>query len=733
MSYVKWFMIGVLCFSADIASAGGPVITSAPEKVSRYAPFRLSFELPYFKTDPYDPDKVNAALLIKTPSGKDLEVPAFCISNKKKTLRSQWEARFTPQEEGKYEFRLRIGSGPSGEQGSPRHFYSGKSGLDGFLRKSPDNPYYLVFDSGKPFFGIGHSVAWVSGSSSEVFDRYFSEFQANGCNMTRVWMCDWSFPLDWKTLGSYDGAEASKLDKLMDLAAERGVYIILSLDTYGSLMPEEGPWGENKWAQNPYNRAKGGPCETPKDFFTNAEAKRLYKNKLRYIVSRWGYSPNILAFELWNEYNAPPEWVKEMAGYIKSLNPHGQFVTTSHGYPYGTPFDEASIWALDEMDIVTMHVYGNGSDFDLVPALAQKSAEAADRYKKPFIVAEFGIDYAKDDKENDPEGKGIELHNSIWASTMLRSFGVPLNWWWDTYVRPKGLYGHYKALASFLKGVDWGSMAVSRARTTPVTFKASSRHDLPAKDVVIKTEDKFGKLFSNEWVILRNGDIDCRTMPNKYLHGMVKKDIRVDHKYVVDYPEDGKFILLVGLVSQGGELHISVDGKEIYSQAFPAGAGTGPWKRSLYMKQWNIYQCVYNKEIVVDVPKGRHTVTLSNTGKDWMGIEKIKLTGYNDGSFAFARCLGLAIGGEMMFWVQNKGSNWKAAKDGQEPGTIKDAYFDVSDTEDGAYEVEWWDTYKGVPVGKHSARALNGVLRVDIPEFSRDIACKVRKEKEVER
>jgi hypothetical protein len=727
--------LGMCCLLAAVvlgcssaARAEVIIVTAAPEKVARYAPFKVSFELPYLSCDISDPAQVKAGLVIKTPSGKSVDLPAFCLSNKRKTNKSEWEARFTPLEVGKYEFRVSAESSKFREISAPRHFYSERSSGKGFLRISPKNPYSLVFDSGESFYGIGFCAAWVPGSDKAVFDRYFSRMQSSGCNITRVWMCDWSFPLEWDKLGVYDAGMASKLDELLDLAAERGIYIILCLDTYGSFMDESGTWGEQKWKNNPYNKIKGGPCVDPEDMFTNKEAKRLYRNKLRYIAARWGYSPNILAFELWNEFNAPAEWVTEMSGYLKSLDPQGQFVTTSNGYPYGTNFDESKIWALSGMDIVTLHIYGDGGDGDLVPALVQKSREAAERYKKPFIVSEFGIDFARDDKENDPAGKGTALHNGIWASAMLKSCGTTMNWWWDTYIRPKELYVHYQALAAFLKGVDRNTADMEYIRTTPITLMFPKKGPEARLNVKVKTEDSFKKIFSNEFIVLNNGELDSSTRPNKYLHGAAKEDMRVDHDYRVNYPDSGKFIIHIGTVSQGAELHVNLDGSEIYKEQFPAGPDPGPWKRSLYNHKCAIYQCVYDKDISIDIPKGRHTVKLSNTGKDWIGIEGITLTGYNDGSIADARSLGLKVGKDMLFWIQNKGSNWKNDKANKELKPIKGSYFDVLDIKDGVYKVELWDTYKGVPISKESVRSENGTLRVTLPEFSRDMACKVRED-----
>ena len=55
------------------------------------------------------------------------------------------------------------------------------------------------------------------------------------------------------------------------------------------------------WPQNPFNTANGGFLSDPKQFFTDTTAKALTKRKYRYIVARWGYSPAVMAWELFNE------------------------------------------------------------------------------------------------------------------------------------------------------------------------------------------------------------------------------------------------------------------------------------------------------------------------------------------------------------------------------------------------------------------------------------------------
>jgi hypothetical protein len=725
--------IKYLCFFLAISLFLGFLSAEALEMVSfsreteRYGLFTAKFRASYVEGDPDDPENIDLTAVFVSPSGEISEVPAFCLSNSKIEQVSFWEVRFTPEEEGEFSFSA---TAALSRQNSLREFrparFNVKAGeLKGFLERSPNNPNYLKFSSGNPFFGIGHNVAWVYNSNPEIFGRYFSLLKEAGGNIARVWICDWSLPLESGKTGNYNRSSSEKLDRILELAERNGIYIMLCLDTYGSLMKETGMWGEGKWDLNPYNMKNGGPCKEPEEFFTNTEAIRLYKNKLRYVVSRWGYSPNILAFEIWNEYNSPPGWTKEMASYLKSMGRNRKLVTTSLGYPRGKGFDESAIWEIDEIDIVTHHFYGTGAEPYLVNDLFQKSGELRSKYGKPFIISEFGIDFSRDDKDYDIRGEGKALHNSIWASVFSLSAATAMNWWHDTYIRPKDLYRHYSALSRFLEGAGWDSEKIMFPEVSLVLYREGEIKGHRARDVVIRPLDAWTAAGISEFEVLGNGDLSGEGMPFKYLHGSEKKDMKIDHIYKVDYPEEGGFVIRVGTVSQGGHLNVFVNDVKVLERIFPAGPGKGPWKRSKFLEKYKVYQCVYDEDIFVPVPAGKHTIRLSNTGKDWIGIEKITLKNYAPPAVADARCLSINIGGTLMFWAQNRDSNWMTAYEGRKPHPIKGAYFEVYDLSQDNYILEIWDTYSGKIISSKKVKPSSGKLRINLPEFHTDLALKL--------
>ncbi len=121
---------------------------------------------------------------------------------------------------------------------------------------------------------------------------------------------------------------AAALDHAMGLAERHGIYVKLCLEAWRGF---RGPRSFVKpGAAHPYDKRNGGPCEKEMDVFTHPEARRMFRNRLRYCVARWGYSPHILAWEYWNEINCVVgyrgremdmvRWSAEMAQYLRQTD-----------------------------------------------------------------------------------------------------------------------------------------------------------------------------------------------------------------------------------------------------------------------------------------------------------------------------------------------------------------------------------------------------------------------------
>jgi len=273
-----------------------------------------------------------------------------------------------------------------------------------------------------------------------------------------VWMASWSFGIEWKDtgLGDYNQRqyEAWLLDQLFRLAQEHGVKIILVMVNHGPLSLAT----NSEWKDNPYNAALGGPLTDPEQFVTDPTAMHYFQQRLSYMISRWSYSPELMAWEWFNEVDLTPisdeeliPWIREMTAYLRQRDVYHHLTTNSFAMRCWS-----QVWQLPELDIVQRHEYSDqilGSERDLAGRAAKDFQDLAQAVpEKPILLGEFG--YSARNYGDDVEKTGIHLHNGLWATTFSGYAGTGMYWWWDIYVEANNLWKQFKALSSFIAGED---------------------------------------------------------------------------------------------------------------------------------------------------------------------------------------------------------------------------------------------------------------------------------------
>ena len=81
--------------------------------------------------------------------------------------------------------------------------------------------------------------------------------------------------------------------------------------------------------------------------------------------------------------------------------------------------------------------------------------------------------------------------------------------------------------------------------------------------------------------------------------------------------------LHVDKVSNNATLLVQADGQTIWEKAFVCGPGDGEWKESQHLPEWDTYQCVYDRDYVVNIPAHSSKVTVAVTKGDWLRISQI--------------------------------------------------------------------------------------------------------------
>ncbi len=454
----------------------------AMTKTFQYARLDFDISTTLSVSNTFDTSLIAIEVQLASPSGMTTTIPAFTYQSFSPDGRvpsgpQQWSARFSPTEEGDWTATAILTT--TLVQGihasSPMSFTVFPAVSRGFVRVNPSNPRYLAFDNKEAFFPIGINLAWGHDEPLKDFARWFDALQQNGSSVARIWMSSWSFGIEWKDLGlgRYRLDRAWLLDQVMQMAEKRGVYIILVLINHGAFNIRVNP----EWVDNPYNAELGGPCKTPDDFADNATARQLFKQRLRYIAARWAYSPNLLAWEWWNEVNFTPfadpnllrPWLKEMTAYMRTVDPYHHLTSISY-----SDANDPRIISMPELDMLQQHLYSAYDPRISMPKALREMGNGTTRSpEKPVLFTEFGYS-GSGEQPTRFDNEGIQFHNGLWAATFTGYASAAMYWWWDNYIEPNHYWYHLKGLSQFLADQDLSLLAPWQADVLTNTVQVSA-------------------------------------------------------------------------------------------------------------------------------------------------------------------------------------------------------------------------------------------------------------------
>lgn len=333
--------------------------------------------------------------------------------------------------------------------------------------------------------------------SPRVYEKYkesMHELVENGGNLMRTIMYPSATEIEWEALGDYTKRlhMAQELDSILELAEDLNLFLLWNLQIHYSFQLSDRAY-YRKWAWDTKQNGKSFayksliPSNNPLDFFVNEEAKKFYQQRLRYILSRWGYSTKILAWELFSEisnvgspkadnndfyrtgenYKLYRDWQVEMAKYIKSQY-YGKIhlLTASYG---GEKHPEDDTFHDPNFDFMSSNIYDfkqpdfgafwiesvnkrylndqkeKGLSFSSY-SLNQLHQDKADyQIKKPMIYSEFDPDDIKCDDLY------IENKRHIWQSA-FSGLSTALTW---HYRYKSNLDDIFKQIDSFISPIDW--------------------------------------------------------------------------------------------------------------------------------------------------------------------------------------------------------------------------------------------------------------------------------------
>jgi hypothetical protein len=313
-----------------------------------------------------------------------------------------------------------------------------KAANSGFVTKSGNK----LMLNGQPFRFVGANTYYlglredpdIDYPSDDDIEAVFADAEAMGIDVIRtfaalsVGTAGGTNKTIQPTLGSWNPTALRKLDKVIQLAGEHNIRLVLPLvEQHDYYVGGIGTYTNWRGLTDKYA------------FFTDNTVKQDFKNYITMLLNRensytrvvYKNDPTVLCWELGNELWAPDEssddkviedWIKEMVTHIKGDSTHPA-IDSNHLVMTGTTAaghgDESTA------DILTRHLYANNDPLGtpdkkgyLLTTLRDDTNIAKD-CGKPIIIGEFGWN---DSFTINGQSYGINERNDVYEALLKTAY-----------------------------------------------------------------------------------------------------------------------------------------------------------------------------------------------------------------------------------------------------------------------------------------------------------------------
>jgi len=679
---------------------------ASADKVSKYEKLELLIGVGTQYENPFDPDEVDLTVLLETPAGERIALPAFyCQDYQRRKLEQgrgrtnwyypigegTWKARFAPMQTGSYAARASLTDRNGTIKSNTVRFECTASGKKGFLRAGQNDPRFLEFTEGEPFFAIGQNLAFI-GETQYVnltrAEQIFAQLSRNGANFLRIWTCceDWAMAI-----------EARK--SAWDRSWSRRKSIITPA-----------PGSESD--ANPRKCVKIQGDDGASLTVDPSHPVALRPNT-RYILTGQfvasgpvGLRVNVGRGDEKAPFEAAPkgQWQKFTREFVTGENDFwlGRIVLSLAGS--GTVWlDDLSLkeaaggaellWEAD----VNRPVRGFYNQIDCF--MLDQLVEAAERNGIYLMLCAITRDlYMKSLSDT----KSSEYAQAIEDAKKFMRYAVA-RWGYSTSVAAWEYFNEmdpgkptdrfYDEVGTYLEQID-----IYRHLRTTSTWHPSARD-------------------------CRHARLDIGQL-HHYMRPETKEDFKDEVAVVIaktqflreHAPNKPALIGEFGLATPKWGLsdHMKQDREgvhfhnSLWASAFAGASGTAMfwwWDQLDRQNAYHHYRPL--AAFLADVSFAGLKQLRAKTSGD------IRPLGYQGNDCAYV-------------WLFNPEATWwNLVVEKRPPAQIKDVTIEVQGLQPGNYRVEWWDTYEGRIIKKESISARGGSLTLMVPPFGRDIACKI--------
>ena len=689
----------------DQESIGQLEIQPLANKVGKYEKLEILIKTDSDYNNPFDPGQADLTVTLKTPKGKQISLPAFyCQDYERRKFdrrrgranwyypigRGSWKARFAPAQTGTYSATATLRDKNGTIHSDTVKFDCTPSSKKGFIRASRKDPRFLEFTEGTPFFAIGQNLAFI-GEGQYVnltkAEQIFEKLSSNGANFLRIWTCckDWAMAIEarksawdrsWhrrKIIVPIPGSENDPNPRKCVKLEGDGVSINVSPSHPVALRPSTSYVLTGQFmADGPTALHVNLSHANGQQTFDAPPKGKWQKFKIEFTTGQNDFWLGRLNLSL---VGAGTVWLDNL-----SL----------------TEFD-GEVELLWEAD-VNRPIRGIYNQLDCF--ILDKLVEAAEENGIYLMLCLITRDLYMNSLSKD---KSPEYQQAILDAKKFMRYAVA-RWGYSTSVAAWEYFNEidpglpttrfYNEVGNYLQQID----PYNHLRTTS-TWHPS------AKDC-------------------RHPDIDIGQL-HHYMRPGTKENYKDDVAVIIDKtkflrehsPSKPVLIGEFGLATPKWGLsdHMKQDSKAVHfhnslwASAFAGNSGTAMFWWWDQLDKQNAYG---------------HYKPLADflTDVSFTGLRKLKA----DASDKHLRLLGYQGSDRAYLWLFNQKAAWSnIVIEKNQPTEIKNATISVLGLQPGTYTVEWWTTNNGSIIQKRQVSHTAGTLKINVPPFNRDIACKI--------
>jgi len=709
LTAVGFIAVG-LCsvFAVSPAAVGQRLeIETSADEAEKYEKLELVVRIDQTYDNPFDPDEVDLALLINTPSNRSLTLPVFWHQRYQRRRvgagrqaddwfyplgEPVWTARFAPMEVGTHQAVVRLKDHRGTFESPAVRFECKPSTCKGFLRTSTRDPRFFEFSEGQPFFAIGQNLAFI-GNQQYVdlskAEKVFGQLSLGGANFLRIWTCceDWATAIEarksawgrswhWKPpiAAMPEGDRHDPNRKCLELSGEDGSRLPVSPSHRVALLPGTGyvVTGKVRTDGKIGVHLEISPVE-PLRIAVPGTRSRWHSFRHEFTAGSDQHWLGRAAFRLdgkgtaWlddlslREVDGGPEllWEADVNRRVRGFyNPIDCFIVDQ----LVDAADKNGIYL--QLCLITRDLYMSSLEDESSPKYDQTIRDAKNLLR--YAVARWGCSTSV----------------AAWEYFNEMNPGLPT----DRFYAELG--GHLEAIDPYrhLRCTStWGPSA------------KDCRH--PQLDVA---------------------QVHFYVRPSDRQRGTDEVDAVLARTDFLRQHAARKPALVAefGLATEKWGLsdHMKADTElvhfhnSLWASALSGLSGTAMfwwWDQLDRMEAYDQYRPLAT--FLADVP--------------WTtaGLKDASATVSNPR----VRAIGLKGRDCAYLWMFNSDSAWATeGVRGVRPSDIRNATIKLNELSSGTYQVEWWDTHQGRIISQSNHSTTTGTLRLSVPSFNNDIACK---------